>query len=109
MAGSWSTTSAFIKAKIAEMEMEIDDVEVAAPLAQQAIKEDQPRGRPRLRRENATLAENNFVNKELLEVTDSVTDSFSARRLVGGIPEGQWIGSSVSRKPTRTRAPPQEQ
>jgi len=104
MAGSWSTTSAFIKAKIAEMEMEIDDVEVAAPLAPQAIKEDQPRGRPRLRRENATLAENNFVNNEWLEVTDSVTDSFSARRLAGGIQEGQWMGSSMARKPVQIRA-----
>lgn len=109
MAGSWSTTSAFIKAKIAEMEMEIDDTGMVAPPAKQATKEDQPRGRPRLRRENATLAENNFVNNEWLEVTDTVTDSFSARKFAGGISEGQWMGSSPARKPVRSRVQPQEQ
>lgn len=108
MAGSWSTTSAFIKAKIAEMEMEIDDTEMAAPPTAQE-EENQPRGRPRLKRENATLAENNFVNNEWLEVTDSVTDSFSARRLAGGLPEGHWMGSSIARKPIRTRAQSQGQ
>lgn len=109
MAGSWSTTSAFIKAKIAEMEMEIDDREFAAPLTEQPVKVDQPRGRPRLRRENATLAENNFVENEWLEVTDSMTDSFSARSFANKMSEGQWMGSSTTRKPVPIRARPQVQ
>lgn len=104
MAGSWSTTSAFIKAKIAEMEMEIDDTDMAAPPPAQEEKENQPLGRPRLKRENATLAGNKFVNNEWLEVTDSTTDSFSARRLAGEALEGQWMGSSIARKPITARA-----
>jgi len=109
MEGSWATTSAFIKAKIAEMEMEIDDAEMAAPRTEQENKENQPRGRPRLRRENATTAENSFVNNKWLDVTDSMTDSFSARNSADGISEGQWMGSSMPRKPVRSRAEHQQQ